>query len=89
MNGNTRIRVVIVDDHPVVREGLRSMILRVPEMELVSVCGSGEAALKTAQRVRVDVMLIDMRMSPVNGVELLRRFKSIDPHCKGLILSSY
>lgn len=89
MSATARIRVVIVDDHPVVREGLRSMIQRVPEMELVSVCGSGEAALKVAQRVRIDIMLIDMRMSPMNGVELLRRLKSIDSHCKGLILSSY
>ena len=89
MTAKGRIRLVIVDDHPVVREGLRSMVSQVPELELVSVCGSGEAALKIASRARIDVMLIDMRMSPMNGVELLRRLKRLDPHCKGLILSSY
>jgi DNA-binding NarL/FixJ family response regulator len=89
MSTSAKIRLVIVDDHPVVREGLRSMVLRAPGMDLVSVCGSGEAALKIAQRVRVDIMLIDMRMSPMNGVELLRRLKTVSPQCKGLILSSY
>lgn len=89
MTSTGKIRLLIVDDHPVVREGLRSMLSRSPGIEIVAVCSSGQAALKIAEKQPLDVMLIDMRMTPMNGIDVLRALGRVAPHCKGLILSSY
>src|SRR5580698_9335095 len=89
MSEISKVRLLIVDDHPVVREGLRSMMLNFPHIQLVNVCSSGEEALRTACKQPVDVMLIDLRMAPMGGIELLRRLKLKAPLCKGLILSTY
>jgi DNA-binding NarL/FixJ family response regulator len=89
MTEAAKIRLLIVDDHPVVREGLRSMISNFEHIQLVMVCSTGEEALRVASRQPVDVMLIDLRMSPMGGVEVLRRLKEKSPRCRGVILSTY
>jgi DNA-binding NarL/FixJ family response regulator len=89
MTDTSKVRLLIVDDHPVVREGLRSMISNFAQIQLVMVCSSGEEALRVACRQPVDVMLIDLRMSPMGGVEVLKRLKQKAPACRGLILSTY
>ena len=85
---SNRIRLLIVDDHPVVCEGLRSIVLHSPQIELVGVCWSGESALRVAISTRIDLMLIDLRMKPMNGLELLWHLNRNSIRCKALVLAN-
>jgi DNA-binding NarL/FixJ family response regulator len=69
----TVIRIVLVDDHPVVREGLRGMLAAEPDIEVVGEAASGPEAVALAQRLRPDVVLMDLRMPGGDGVEATRR----------------
>ena len=89
MSESSRIRLVIVDDHPIVLEGLRNMALCAPGIELVGVYSSGEAVLTVLRKKVVDVVLVDLRMRSMNGIELLKRLRVLCPHARGLVLSSY
>jgi two-component system NarL family response regulator len=89
MNQTSEIRLLIVDDHPIVREGLRNMAKSASSINLADVCSSGEEALKGLRKNTVDVVLLDLRMHPMNGIELLKRMQTISPRAKGLVLSSY
>jgi DNA-binding NarL/FixJ family response regulator len=84
-----KIRLLIVDDHPIVLEGLRNMAIYAPGIELAGVCYSGEAALIALRKKAIDVVLVDLRMRSMNGIELLRRMRILSPHARGLVLSSY
>ena len=68
-----RTRVMITDDHPVVREGFAAMIETEPDMTVVGQARSGEEALELFRRVRPDVTLMDLRMPGMGGVEAIRR----------------
>jgi DNA-binding NarL/FixJ family response regulator len=67
------IRVVLADDHPVVREGLRGMLAAEPDIEVVGEAGSGPEAVALAARLRPDVVLMDLRMPGGDGVEATRQ----------------
>ncbi|WP_372451205.1 response regulator [Nonomuraea rhizosphaerae] len=66
---------MIVDDHPVVREGLRGMLVAEPDIEVVGEAGSGDEAVVLAPRVRPDVILMDLRMPGGDGVGAIRRLR--------------
>lgn len=68
-----RVRVLIVDDHPVVREGLRAVLGTEPDLDVVGECGSGTAAVQLAADLRPDVVLMDLRLPDLDGVEATRR----------------
>ena len=68
----TVIRVVLADDHPVVREGLRGMLTAEPDIEVVGEAASGPEAVALAERLRPDVVLMDLRMPGGDGVEATR-----------------
>jgi DNA-binding NarL/FixJ family response regulator len=89
MSVATKVRVLVVDDHPIVRDGLRSSLLDAPGILLVDVCASGEEALDRVKTETVDVLLTDLRMSPMSGLALLKRVKAIRPKLQVLIFSSY
>jgi DNA-binding NarL/FixJ family response regulator len=67
------IRVVLADDHPVVREGLRGMLAAEPDIEVVGEAASGPEAVAIARRLRPDVILMDLRMPGGDGVEATRQ----------------
>ena len=69
----TVIRVLLADDHPVVREGLRGMLAAEPDIEVVGEAASGPEAVALAERLRPDVILMDLRMPGGDGVEATRR----------------
>ena len=83
------IRVLIVDDHPVVRAGLGSMLGTQPELELVGSASSGEGALAMLKQREADVLLLDLRMPGLSGVETIQEMKRKRNDAKVLILTSF
>lgn len=81
--------MLIVDDHPVVRAGLASLLRRQPGLKLAGSAHSGEEAIAILARCPVDLMLLDLRMPGINGVDLLNLLKTRDNQPKAIILSSY
>ena len=70
-----RIRVLIADDHPVVRDGLSSMLETQADFEVVGQAGDGAQAVAEAVRLEVDVVLMDLEMPELDGVEAIRRLR--------------
>ena len=81
----TTIRVLLADDHPVVREGLRGMLAAEPDIEVVGEAASGPEAVVLAERLRPDVILMDLRMPGGDGVEATRRL----PGSTVVVLTTY
>jgi DNA-binding NarL/FixJ family response regulator len=82
------IRILLVDDHPVVREGLNGMLSADPGTEVVGEAASGEEAVAQARACRPDVVLMDLRM-PGGGVEAIRRITAELPATRVLVLTTY
>jgi DNA-binding NarL/FixJ family response regulator len=86
---NPRIRVLAVDDQRVVREGLAMLLGLLPDIEVVGTAADGEEALALAGELRPDVVLMDLRMPRVDGVEATRRLRASHPEIKVVVLTTY
>ena len=83
------IRVLIADDHLVVREGLAAMLRQEGDVKVVGEAVDGLQAVEMAQRLRPDVILMDLRMPQVDGVEAMRRVRAVDQEAKFIVLTTY
>jgi DNA-binding NarL/FixJ family response regulator len=83
------IRILIVDDHPVVRAGLTSMLRTYPDLEVVSGVSDGSQMLALIEKVSVDVILLDLRMPGMSGIEILQSLKSKGSPLRVIVLTSY
>ena len=63
------IRVLIADDHPLFRDGMRGLLGSLPDMEVVGEASSGEQAIELARELQPDVILMDIKMPGINGIE--------------------
>ena len=84
-----KIRVLIVDDHEVVRVGLRTLLELEPDIDVVGEAPDGDTAIRRAEVNRPDVILMDIRMGPVDGIQACRAIKSRFPTMAVLMLTSY
>jgi two-component system invasion response regulator UvrY len=81
------IRLVIVDDHDLMRETWKMVLQSDPRMKVVAECSSGKEAIECVEFLPVDVMLMDINMSPVNGFEATRKIAKAYPSIKIIGLS--
>ena len=84
-----RIRLLIADDHPVVRVGLRGMLAEQPDLEVVAEAQTGEEAVELVERHLPRVVLMDLRMPEMDGVEATARILARRPEVSVLILTTY
>jgi NarL family two-component system response regulator LiaR len=81
--------VLIADDHPVVRQGLRSFLQLQPDLEIVAEAADGEEAVTRAGDLLPDVVLLDLLMPRVSGIQAIRRIRSASPNTRIIVLTSY
>ena len=89
MQNDKMIKVVIADDHMIVRDGLRSLLERQPDMEVVAEADNGRTALKYVKELSPDVVIMDIGMSELNGIDATRQIVKMSPGVKVLALSMY
>lgn len=89
MNETKPIKVMVVDDHPIVRSGLENMLYAFDDLELVGVASSGRVALTKCQEELPDVILMDMIMPEMDGLETTRAILDQCPSVKIIILTSF
>jgi NarL family two-component system response regulator LiaR len=88
-DGVQQVRVVVVDDHEIVRRGLATFLRVVPDLELVAEAGSGEEAVRVCERTQPDVVLMDMVLPGIDGVTATRAVRERCPRTRVIALTSF
>jgi DNA-binding NarL/FixJ family response regulator len=83
------IRVLIADDHPLFRDGVKALLGSVPEIEVVGEATSGDEAIALAESFQPDVILMDIKMPVTNGIEATRRILQVSPHIGVLVVTMF
>lgn len=81
--------ILIVDDHPMFREGLRARILRDGEFQIVEEAGTGVEALQKAQEIKPDLVVVDISLPDQSGIQLIREIQSVLPETRIMIVSMH
>jgi DNA-binding NarL/FixJ family response regulator len=89
MSAEATIRVLCVDDHPLVRKGIASILANESDMELVAEAGNGQEAVDMFRDLHPDVILMDLRMPQLDGIEATRTIRGDDPEARIIALTSY
>jgi NarL family two-component system response regulator LiaR len=85
----TPIRVLVVDDHRIVREGIQVLLAEIKDIKVVGEAGNGLQSIDLAEQLRPDVILMDLEMPQMDGVEAIRRITAAQPDQRILVLTSF
>ncbi|HDD56268.1 MAG TPA: response regulator transcription factor [Chloroflexi bacterium] len=85
----TKIRILIVDDHAVVRKGIRALLATEDDLEVIGEAVDGEQAVDLYGELNPDLLLLDLIMPKVNGIEVIKKIKGDHPKAKILVLTSF
>lgn len=80
-------RILIIDDHPLFRKGVKQLIAMAPHLEIVGEASSGEQGVELAKSTDPDLVLVDVNMAGIDGIETLRRIRAANLDCKVVILT--
>jgi len=83
------VNILLVDDHPLVRDGLRARLESIPHFAVAAEAGNAEEALRHAATCNIDLALMDINMTGMNGIELTARFHALHPEIAILMLSMH
>src|SRR5437763_5509767 len=84
-----KISILITDDHVLVRQGIRTFLELQPDLTVIGEADSGEAAVRMAAELVPDVVLMDLVMPGMTGIEATQRVKQVSPHSQIIVLTSY
>lgn len=82
-----KLRILLADDHPFVREGIRSFLAEFDDIDIVGEAATGQEVLQMAEATRPDILLLDINLPDMNGIEALKRLKKELPATKVLVVS--
>jgi NarL family two-component system response regulator LiaR len=83
------IRVLLVDDHAIIRKGMKAVLDLVPDIQIIGEAGNGLEAVKQAEQLHPDVILMDLVMPEMNGIDATRRIKTLQPEVRILVLTTF
>jgi DNA-binding NarL/FixJ family response regulator len=89
MGSGTRHRIVLVEDHTLFREGLKALLSLEPDFEIVGEAEDGLKAIQCVERFKPDIVLLDLTMPRLNGMEAIREMKKISPETKVVVLTAH
>jgi DNA-binding NarL/FixJ family response regulator len=83
------IRILVVDDHPIVRDGLVAILTTQPDFEVVGEAPNGTEAVERARLLHPDLMLVDLEMPGIDGVEVIRRLREAMPEIRVIVFTAF
>jgi DNA-binding NarL/FixJ family response regulator len=84
-----KCRIILADDHPLLRQGLKKIIQEYPELDVVAEAGDGMELLRLLPEARPDLIIIDVSMPKLRGIEAIPKIKALLPHVKILVLTMH
>lgn len=84
-----KIKILLADDHAVVRQGFKMILSAQPDMEIVGEAGNGREAVELAENLKPDIVVMDVAMPELNGIEATRRLTASSPHTRVVALSMH
>lgn len=83
------IRILLADDHALMRRGIRDLLMSEPEFEIIGEAGDGREAVRLAERLKPDVMIMDLAMPELNGLDAIRQIRKDAPEIELLVFSMH